>query len=155
MISVNGYRPTVDEYFILMAMLVASRSTCARRRVGCVLVNSNKHVLATGYNGIAAGLPHCIDVPCAGAKLAPGTGLNVCEAIHAEENALIQCREPDFVHTLYTSASPCVYCVRKLLNTPCFRIVYLDEYPHPEAAFVWTNSGRQWTSILPSTVSAM
>jgi len=80
-------RPTQDEYFLKMAELVSTRATCARRKVGCVLVNSRKHILATGYNGVASGMPHCIDEPCPGANYPSGEGLDKCEAIHAEQNA--------------------------------------------------------------------
>lgn len=52
-------RPTKDDYFIQMAGLVSTRGTCIRRQVGCVLVNARGHVLATGYNGVAARQPHC------------------------------------------------------------------------------------------------
>ena len=55
-------RPPRDTYFMKMAALVAERSTCLRRSVGCVLVNGRHHVLATGYNGVASGLPHCNEV---------------------------------------------------------------------------------------------
>jgi deoxycytidylate deaminase len=52
-------RPTRDQLYIEMAKLVAQRTTCLRRAVGCVLVNARGHVLATGYNGVAGGQPHC------------------------------------------------------------------------------------------------
>lgn len=76
----NVRRPSVDEYFVMMAGLVSTRGTCVRRRCGCVLVDRNNHVLATGYNGVAAGLRHCIDVPCGGANLPSGQGLSACES---------------------------------------------------------------------------
>jgi dCMP deaminase len=53
-----------DWYFLKMANLASERATCKRRKVGCILVNSKKHVIATGYNGVAAGQEHCIDNPC-------------------------------------------------------------------------------------------
>jgi dCMP deaminase len=140
-------RPTVDEYFILMAHMVSTRATCSRRRVGCVLVDWQNHVLATGYNGVAKGLPHCIDHPCPGAGLASGTGLNMCEALHAEENALIQLRNPEQLVTVYTTASPCILCTRRLLNTGCTRIVFDELYPHPEAEKLWTSQNRKWEQV--------
>jgi deoxycytidylate deaminase len=81
-----------DWYFLKMANLASERATCKRRKVGCILVNSKKHVIATGYNGVAAGQEHCIDNPCEGAQLKSGEGLDKCEAIHAEQNALLQCK---------------------------------------------------------------
>ena len=56
-------RPSWDEYFMEIARLVAQRSTCLRRKVGAVLVK-DKHVLATGYNGVPSGLRHCLEIGC-------------------------------------------------------------------------------------------
>ena len=137
-------RPSTDAYFLLMSQMVASRATCPRRRVGCVFVDSRGHVLCTGYNGVASGEVHCTDTPCPGAGMASGQGLNLCQALHAEENALIQLRDPELLHTVYVTASPCILCTRRLLNTMCHRIVYIDEYPHPEAKMLWESRGRIW-----------
>lgn len=137
-------RPSKDQYFASMALLVATRATCARRSVGCVLVNARGHVLSTGYNGPAAGQPHCIDVPCKGACAAPGTMLEACEALHAEQNGLLQCKDVYSIDTAYVTASPCVTCTKLLMNTSCNRIVYIDEYPHPAARLLWEGAGRKW-----------
>lgn len=136
-------RPDIDRYFLAMAHLVATRATCRRRMVGCVLVNQRHHVLATGYNGNAAGLSHCLDHPCPGAAATPGTQLDLCEAIHAEANALLQCRDPYQIATAYTTVSPCVGCVKLLLNTSCQRLVYAAAYPHPDALDLWRRAGRR------------
>lgn len=123
-------RPTKDEYFLAMARLVACRATCARRSVGCVLVNERGHVLSTGYNGRQSGVAHCRDGElCQGAHSPTGLQLDACEAIHAEQNALLQCRDVWAVDTCYTTASPCITCAKLLLNTSCKRVVYIDEYP--------------------------
>lgn len=137
-------RPTKDQYFASMALLASSRSTCPRRSVGCVLVNHRGHVLSTGYNGPASGQPHCIDHPCEGACAAPGTKLDACEALHAEQNALLQCRDVYQIETAYVTASPCITCTKLFLNTSCKRIVYLNEYPHPAARLLWEGAGRKW-----------
>jgi dCMP deaminase len=68
-----------DWYFLKMANLASERATCKRRKVGCILVNFKKHVIATGYNGVAAGQEHCIDNPCEGAQLKSGEGLERIE----------------------------------------------------------------------------
>jgi deoxycytidylate deaminase len=97
---------------------------------------------------VASGLPHCTDKPCKGASLPSGTGLNLCEAIHAEANALISCRDPEDIYAAYCSASPCVHCVRMLMNTPCVRIVFTEEYPHPESRDLWLGRpDREWLHI--------
>lgn len=143
-------RPNVDEYFMSMAQLVATRSTCLRRAVGCVLVNERKHVIATGYNGNAAGLPHCNEPMlyspgsdravetmypnmCKGATAESGQNLDACQAIHAEQNAIAQCRDAWAIHTCYTTTLPCLTCIKILMNTSCERIVYAESYPHEAA----------------------
>ena len=140
-----------DEYFSELAVLVSRRATCARRSVGCVLISSRGHVLSTGYNGVPRGHTHCIDIRCPGADLPSGTGLDVCEAIHAEQNALLQCHDVDQIDTAYVTAMPCMTCMKLLLNTSCSRIVYVAEYPHQEAKQLWIKNGR----IIISTAEAL
>lgn len=147
MTTPNGLRPTSDEYFLQMAELVAHRATCIRRRVGCVLVDSNNHVLATGYNGTSRGAPHCTDRPCVGATLPSGQGLHLCQAIHAEINALVQCRDIDAIHSVYCTASPCVSCMRVIVGTGVTRIVFRELYPHPESIDLANNSEIDWIHL--------
>lgn len=151
-------RPSRDEWALKLALLTAQRTTCCRRAVGCVLLNARGHVLATGYNGVAAGLPHCnqhdpyhpIGFPhaCSGANSPSGTNLDGCQAIHAEQNAMLQCKDVYSIHTCYVTASPCMTCVKLLLNTSCERVVYVEEYPHSAAKDLWTGSGRAWEQLL-------
>lgn len=137
-------RPSTDERFMTMAFVVSLGGTCRRRRVGCVLVDEHKHVMATGFNGPAATMDHCLDAPCKGASLPSGTGLDVCHAIHAEANALMQCKDIHKIVTAYCTDSPCINCVKLLLNTSCKRIVFGRRYPHDEAEHLWYQAGRQW-----------
>ena len=88
-----NYRQPADFYFLRMALLVSERGTCVRRKVGCILVNKKNHVLATGYNGNPSGFSHCLDNPCKGANSTSGKDLDKCEAIHAEQNTLLQCKD--------------------------------------------------------------
>lgn len=144
-------RPTKDAYFVAMARLVATRATCVRRAVGCVLVNHRGHVLATGYNGREAGAAHCnhhdplhetgYPFACEGAFAGSGVALDACEAVHAEQNALLQCRDPWAIETCYTTTMPCATCAKLLLNTSCARVVYVEPYP-AHAALV----ARLWAS---------
>lgn len=127
-----------------MALLAATRATCPRRRVGCVLINERGHILSTGYNGVAAGSPHCTEHNCPGACYPSGQGLDKCEALHAEQNALLQCRDVYTIDTAYVTASPCVTCVKLLMNTSCKKIVFYDEYPQPDAKKLWEGMGREW-----------
>lgn len=137
-------RPTTDEYFIIMAMHASSRGSCVRRRVGCVLVDSNNYVLSTGYNGPVKGEVNCTTTPCAGAGLPSGTGLDMCRAIHGEASAIMQCPDSYKIETAYITTSPCISCMKLLLNTPCKRIVYLTKYAksHDSALDSWIESNR-------------
>lgn len=139
-------RPTKDAYFLKMAALVSSRGTCSRRKVGAVLINSFSHVIATGYNGKASGLSHCKGKnKCAGADARSGENLHKCEAIHAEQNALLQCKDVQEISKCYVTVSPCVHCVKLLLNTSCREIVFVAKYPCEDAERMWTEAGRTWT----------
>lgn len=136
-------RITRDQWGIQLAYVTSLRGTCARRKVGCVLMDSNGLVLSTGYNGVCRGAAHCIETPCPGANLPSGEGLDKCEAIHAEQNALLQCSNVRRIHTCYVTTSPCIHCVKLLLNTSCQRIVAATPYPHGEAVNMWMRDGRE------------
>src|SRR3990167_8057918 len=82
------------------------------------------------------------------AQAPSGTNLDGCQAIHAEQNALLQCRDMYAIHTAYVTASPCMTCCKLLLNTSCQRIVYVEEYPHSAAKDLWTGAGRSWEQLL-------
>jgi len=138
-------RPSLDEYFGVMAFVVSTRGTCPRRRVGCVLVSKDNKVLATGYNGVPSNFPHCIDEPCEGAKYMSGLGLDKCEAIHAEQNALLQVSDVNLIETAYCTTAPCIHCLKLLLNTSCHKIVFNQDYPHSAASkALWEKAGRIW-----------
>lgn len=137
-----------DQVWLRVAREVARLSTCARRRAGCVLLSVEGEVLSTGYNGMAAGETHCTESRCSGAHLPSGTGLEACQALHAEWNAIAQCKDIHRVKTVYLTASPCVLCVRMLANTSATRIVFLEEYPHPESGARWLRKpGRTWEQV--------
>lgn len=80
---------------------------------------------------------------CPGAAAPSGTMLDACQAIHAEQNALLQCRDVRAIHTCYVTVSPCVTCVKLLLNTGCRRIVFTELYPHLAALQLWEEAGRE------------
>src|SRR5689334_20181011 len=103
-------RPSKDRTFLEVCEVLSRQGTCARRKVGCVLVDEQKNIIGSGWNGNARGLSHCIDTPCPGASEKSGskTSLYLCEAIHAEQNALLQCKDVQTIHTCYISCSPCI-----------------------------------------------
>ena len=140
-------RPSKHETFLDIAKTVSEQATCIRRNVGCVLVNSKNHILATGYNGVPAGAVHCLDLPCSGAEFPSGEGLNSCEAIHAEQNALLQCKDVYDIDRVYTTLEPCVHCIKLLLNTSAKQIIFGEKYVHNLARSLWEISGRGYTYI--------
>ena len=133
-------RPSKDAIFLTIANVLAQRGTCAKRQVGCILVNKHGHIIGSGYNGNAAGLEHCINKPCAGANQpsGEGTSLYMCEAIHAEQNALLQCKDVQQIDTCYVTCSPCVQCTKLLMQTSCRDIIFSEPSSHAkEASALW------------------
>jgi len=112
-----------DEYFLFLAHAIAMRATCSRRRVGCVFVNAEKHIRATGYNGGESGAVHCLDAPCPGAEAPSGTMLEGCYAKHAEINALDQLGEPYQSITAYITVTPCLPCAEALVENTLIKTV--------------------------------
>ncbi len=148
-------RPSRDEVGLLVAKAWSLRGTCPRRRVGCVLMNARGEEISTGYNGPPSGSPHCRDTggahdrACPGHDAPSGSSLSLCEAIHAEANALLRCRDIWSIDTCYCTTSPCDDCVKLLLGTSCRRIVFQEEYPHSHGRDRWLAQGREWTSYSP------
>jgi len=132
--KLNSYkRPSWDEYFLEMTKLVAKRATCLRRRVGAILVK-DKRILATGYNGAPRGLKHCLDIGCVREKLKIPSGerQELCRALHAEQNALIQASLYGISvrdSTLYATNQPCAICAKMLINAGIKEIVTSGDYP--------------------------
>lgn len=121
-------RDSKNQYFLKIARLVSTRATCPRRMVGCVTINKHGHILSTGYNGVPKGYFHCTESPCGGQNNKTGEGLNSCMATHAEQNALLQCRDVMEIDTIYVTTSPCITCAKLIANTACKTVVYGEEY---------------------------
>lgn len=117
-----------DEFFASQARVMALRSTCARLAVGCVIVR-DKRMIASGYNGAIHGDEHCLDVGC---KMVDG---HCVRAIHAEQNALLQCARFG-VSTqgadIYVTHLPCLQCTKSLIQAGIAR-VYFEEAYRPDA----------------------
>ena len=146
----DNYRIPADWYFLKMAFLAAERATCVRRKVGCILINSKNHVIATGYNGVASGQDHCTDNPCNGADFKSGEGLDVCQAIHAEQNALLQCKDVYDIQSVYCTVSPCIHCIKLLLNTSATQIIFGEKYQDCEVLedyWMENKTKASWTYI--------
>jgi dCMP deaminase len=125
-------RPNWEEYFMDIARLVSTRSTCTRRHVGAVLVK-DKRILATGYNGAPTGLAHCEDIGCLREQqnIPSGQRHELCRGLHAEQNAIIQSAFHGISiqkSTLYCTTLPCSICFKMLLNAGIQKIVYNEGY---------------------------
>ena len=125
----NYSRLGLNEYFLRIAELVSERSTCRRRKVGCILVDSLNHIVSTGYNGAPSGFTHCLDQPCEGANSPPGVDLDKCMAVHAEINALLQLTSVESL-TAYITTTPCFACAKILANSNINKIVAREWYVH-------------------------
>ena len=138
-------RPSIDEYFMMMAFLVATRSTCIRRKVGAVIVK-DKRVLSTGYNGPPRGMAHCDETGCLREQLNVPSGERheLCRGLHAEQNAVIQAAlfgSSIEGASIYVTNHPCSVCAKILVNAGIKEIIY-DEYYHDELAEeILTESG--------------
>ncbi len=133
----NGERPSLDEYFMRIASVVSKRSTCLRRKVGAVLVK-DKRIIATGYNGAPRDHPHCLDIGCLRDErnIKSGTHHEICRAVHAEMNTIIQAA----IHgtstegtTLYCTHFPCILCTKALINAGIKEIVFGESYPDKDS----------------------
>ena len=126
-------RPSWDQYFMTITREVAERSTCTRAKVGA-LIARDKNILASGYNGSPAGLPHCTEVGCLVYTSTTPDGEvteNCFRTIHAEINAIAQAakngssiRDAD----IYITHTPCIQCFKVLINTGIRRIYYERAY---------------------------
>lgn len=130
-------RPTWDEYFMKVASLVAERSTCLRHHIGAIIVKG-KRILTTGYNGAAKGVKDCLELGCLRDELGieSGTRQEICRAIHAEQNAIIQAG----VHginisgsILYCTHTPCMICAKMIVNAGINEVISYHDYADEEA----------------------
>ena len=141
-------RPSWDEYFMQMAELTATRSTCLRRNVGAVIVQ-NRHIIATGYNGAPRGLAHCVELGgCLREKLGVPSGERheLCRALHAEQNAIIQAATLGHSiegGSIYITHQPCAICAKMIINAGIDRIVVKEGYPDELAVSLLEEAGKR------------
>lgn len=130
-------RQSVDEYFMEISSVVAKRATCLRTQVGAVIVRDNR-ILSTGYNGAPHGLAHCLDIGCIREQndTPSGERHELCRAVHAEQNAIIQAA----IHgvstenaIIYSTHQPCILCAKMIINAKIRRVVYRGNYPDTNA----------------------
>ena len=128
-----------------IAEVVATRSTCLRNYVGAVIVR-NKRIISTGYNGAPRNLEHCLDIGCIRdqERIESGTMQEICRAVHAEQNAIIQAA----LHgvstkgaTIYCTHQPCILCAKMIINAHIVRVVFKDAYPDDMAIKFFADAG--------------
>lgn len=139
-------RPSWDEWALNLANVVAMRADCTRRQVGAVILDGQRRVISTGYNGYPSGKPGCLsEGACPRGQMSyeqvPKDSAYVgvsapCNAIHAEENAILWAHQDLSACTLYSTHKPCPNCARFIQGAGLFRVVWSDEegahqwYPH-------------------------
>jgi dCMP deaminase len=128
-----------------IAQQVARRCTCRRRMVGAVLVRDTR-ILSTGYNGVPAGIEHCLDRGCLREQLGIPSGERheLCRGLHAEQNALLQAARHGISiegATLYCTAQPCTLCTKMLINAGIVDVVFRDAYPDSLAVELLKEAG--------------
>jgi dCMP deaminase len=133
-------RPTWDEYFLMLAKLAATRSTCLAFPVGAVIVK-NKQVVATGYNGSPSGSAHCT------AQGFCYPGLSSCDAsitlpsraVHAEANAIAQAAKHGISTdgaSIYVTLEPCLSCLKLIISAGIKEVFYETTFNSGEKALV-------------------
>jgi dCMP deaminase len=140
-------RISADEYFLKIASVVAERSTCLRHHMGAVAVK-DKHILTTGYNGAPAGVKDCLELGCLrdAQNIPSGTRTEICRAIHAEQNVIIQAA----LHgislegcTIYCTHTPCVLCAKMMVNARVKRVVIFTKYADDSFKELFREAGIQ------------
>ena len=149
-------RQNLDNYFLKVVLVVAERSTCTRHHVGAIAVK-DKHILSTGYNGAASGVKDCLELGCLRCKLRipSGTRHEICRAIHAEQNVIIQ----SALHgvnlegaTIYCTHPPCILCAKMLVNAKIKEFVTFGNYPDKSGLGLFKEAGVKFRKLSkPST----
>jgi dCMP deaminase len=146
-------RPGWEEYFMEIARVVSTRSTCLRRHVGAVLVK-NRQILTTGYNGVPRHLKHCEERGCLRELLGVPSGERheLCRGLHAEQNAIIQAAYHGVSiqgAEMYCTSRPCSVCAKMLVNVDITAVYFAGEYPDTLAAEVFEEAGTRLVFMGP------
>lgn len=145
-----------DDYFIKLCLVTAERSTCLRHHVGALIVR-DRRVLSGGYNGAPAGMIDCLEKGCLRNQqnIPSGERTEVCRAVHAEENAIIQAAIYGVSikgSTIYCTHSPCRRCAKMLCNVGILRYVTCSNYSDNEFRDLFSDAGIEFVVLpVPST----
>ena len=139
-------RISKEDMYLNSAENFAYRSTCLKRKYGAVIVKDNR-IITTGYNGAPSGLRHCTDIGgCERERLHIPSGQRheLCRALHAEQNAIIQAAKLGVSidgATLFCTHQPCVICAKMIINSGISRVVYESGYPDEFSLDLFRQSG--------------
>jgi len=113
-------RPSKEFTFMTIAKVWAKQSTCPKLHVGCVLVNSQDQIIASGYNGRPKNFPHCLETNCDNGEFHG--------VVHSELNAIIACAM-NGVSTkntrLFVTSCPCFRCSLAIIQSGIKEVIYL------------------------------
>ncbi|MDD4752564.1 MAG: dCMP deaminase family protein [Desulfitobacteriaceae bacterium] len=150
-------RKSWDQYFMEIAHLVATRSTCLRRQVGAVAVSKDNRILGTGYNGALPGAPHCDKTGCLRdqLKIPSGQRQEICRAQHAEANICNFAARHGVAldgATIYVTSRPCTTCVKAMATSGIKRVIYEGDYPDSFACQVADEVGMGLIKFVPEKI---
>ena len=144
-------KPDWDEYFMNVAHVVKSRSSCLTRQVGAILVK-DKRVMSTGYNGTPRGIKNCNEGGCERCaarmrnEVEAGTNIDKCTCSHAEENVIVQAAYHGVSakgSILYTTFTPCSTCAKMIINAGITKVVGNEKYPDDLGTQLLKDAGVQ------------
>jgi len=141
-------RQSWDEYFMSIAHLVKTRSTCLRRHVGAVAVSPEHRILGTGYNGPLPGVPHCDEVGCLRQQLGIPSGqrMEMCRAQHAEANVCNFAARyglPLNGAIMYVTDRPCSCCLKAMVTSGIRKVIFDGDYPDELSVQLAEESGLE------------
>ncbi len=151
-------RPSWDEYFMAIAQVVASRSVCLRHKIGALIVNDDRQILSTGYNGPPRGIMHCAARGgCMRERdnIPSGTRQEYCFGLHAEQNAIVQAAREGIRllgSTLYCTYQPCSLCARMVVNAGIKQVHFMADYPDDLTLMILNEGGvsyAKWEVSVP------
>ena len=143
-------RMNKHEYAMILARTAALRSTCLRRKVGAVAISPEGYVLATAYNGAPCHMEHCTTETCVRIrnKIPSGQQLEMCRAIHAEQNLVLRLGPKLKGATVYCTTCPCVTCAKLLIGVGVAAICWENDYDNPYAKELMTEWSKSDTGIV-------
>ncbi len=144
-------RPDWDSYFMKIAFATAERSTCRRHHVGALMVH-DRRILSGGYNGAPKGMKDCLELGCLRDEngIESGERTEICRAVHAEENAIVQAAIYAISlggATIYCTHSPCRRCAKELCNVGIKRYVTCFDYDDSAFDDLFREAGIEFVKV--------